>query len=279
MKARADKYENLIMDPFVSELIGGIEETIRNAGYFMMLYISRDTEKIMRRASTWNVDGLILFGMIGDDGQRVRTKYSKPIVCIDTYSLEGLKHYTNVGLEDEKGTYDMVKYMISCGHERIAFMSDNRNGVDLARFKGYRRALSEAGIKYSDDDFLMIRPQSGEIEESLEEMCKRAMDYTALMCVSDLYAVTMIAAFTDRGIRIPEGLSIAGFDDNLLGSLYRPALTTVHQDVKEKGIVAVETLLKQIHGEETEKEIILPTRLVIRDTVTKPRKSTLPRIF
>ena len=279
LKARPDKYENLIMDPFVSELIGGIEETIRNAGYYMMLYISRDTEKIMRRVSTWNVDGLILFGMIGDDGLRVRTKYKKPIVCIDTYSLEGLKHYTNIGLEDEKGTYEMVKYMISCGHERIAFLSDNKNGVDLARFNGYKRALKEAGIKFHEEDFLMIRPHSEEIEESLEELCQRVMDYTALMCVSDLYAVTMMSALTDRGIRVPEGISVAGFDDNMLGSMYRPALTTVHQDVKHKGIVAAETLLKQVKGGKTENQIILPVRLVIRDTVTKPRKSTLNRYF
>ena len=60
LKARADKYENLIMDPFVSVLIGGVEETIRNAGYFMMLYISSDTTEIMRHVSTWNVDGAVV---------------------------------------------------------------------------------------------------------------------------------------------------------------------------------------------------------------------------
>ena len=274
LKARADKYENLIMDPFVSELIGGIEETIRNAGYFMMLYISRDTEKIMRHVSTWNVDGLILFGMLDDDGIRVSTRYKKPIVCIDTYSIEGLKHFTNVGLDDENGTYEMVKYIISCGHKKIAFMSDNTKGVDLARLTGYKKALGEAGIEFREEDFLKIRPKSEEIDESLEEICRRALDYTAIMCVSDLYAVTLMSALQDRGIRVPEGISIAGFDDNMMGSLYRPALTTVHQDVKTKGVVAAQTLLKQIKGEETDHQITLPTRLVIRDTVTKPRKSS-----
>ena len=274
LKARVDKYENLITDPFVAELIGGIEETIRNAGYFMMIYISRDTEKIMRHVSTWNVDGLILFGMLDDDGIRVSTKYKKPIVCIDTYSMEGLKHFTNVGLDDEKGAYDMVNHIISCGHERIAFLSDNTKGVDLARLNGYKRALKEAGIEYSEKDFLKIRPASAEIEKSLDEICHRALDYTAIMCVSDLYAVTLMSALTDRGIRVPEGISVAGFDDNMMGQLYRPALTTVHQDVKKKGIVAAETLLKQLKGEKTDHQITLPTSLVIRDTVTKPRKSS-----
>ncbi|MBO4374750.1 MAG: LacI family DNA-binding transcriptional regulator [Lachnospiraceae bacterium] len=275
LKAREDKYENLIVDPFVSELIGGIEETVRNAGYFMMIYISRDTEKIMRYVSGWNVDGLILFGMLDDDGIRVSTRYKKPIVCVDTYSIEGLKHFTNVGLDDEKGTYDMVKYMTDQGHRRIAFLSDNKKGVDLARLTGYKRALKETGAEFHEEDFLQIKPAADEIEASLEEMCTRALKYTAIMCVSDLYAVTMMSALMDRGIRIPEGISVAGFDDNLLGSLYRPALTTVHQDVKKKGVVAAETLLRRLKGEETERQIILPTRLVIRDSVTKPRKLAL----
>lgn len=269
LKARADKYENLIMDPFVSVLIGGVEETIRNAGYFMMLYISSDTTEIMRHVSTWNVDGLILFGMLNDDGIRVSEKYKKPIVCIDTYSIEGLKHFTNVGLDDEQGTYDMVTYLISQGHKKIAFLSDNMNGVDLARLNGYKKALKDNNIKYSDSNFLKIRPKSDEVEYSLEEICRKARDFTAIMCVSDLYAITLMAALEDRGISVPNDISIVGFDDNMLGQLHRPALTTVHQDVKEKGIVAARTLLKHLNNQKTPNQILLPTHLVIRDTVKK----------
>lgn len=269
LKARADKYENLIMDPFVSELIGGVEETIRNAGYFMMLYISSDTTEIMRHVSTWNVDGLILFGMIGDDGIRVSEKYKKPIVCIDTYSIEGLKHFTNVGLDDEQGTYDITNYLISQGHKKIAFLSDNMTGVDYARLTGYQRALKDAGIDYLPKYFLKIRPRSEEIEDSLEEICKKTKDFTAIVCVSDLYAVTLMAALEDRGISVPDDISIVGFDDNMLGKYHRPALTTVHQDIKLKGITAADTLLKQLSGQKTPKQIQLPTKLIVRDTVKK----------
>ncbi|MCR5403292.1 MAG: LacI family transcriptional regulator [Butyrivibrio sp.] len=272
LKARADKYENLIMDPFVSVLIGGVEETIRNAGYFMMLYISSDTDEIMRHVSTWNVDGLILFGMLNDDGIRVSEKYKKPIVCIDTYSIEGLKHFTNIGLDDEQGTYDMANYLISQGHRKIAFLSDNMNGVDLARFNGYKKALKDARIRFSSTNFLKIKPRADEIEESLDEICGRSDEFTAIMCVSDLYAVTLIAALTDRGISVPEDISIVGFDDNMLGQLHRPALTTVHQDVKAKGVTAAATLLKQLSGQKTPNQIKLPAHLVIRDTVKNINK-------
>ena len=272
LKARPDKYENLIMDPFVSVLIGGIEETIRNAGYFMMLYISSDTDEIMRHVSTWNVDGLILFGMINDDGIRVSEKYKKPIVCIDTYSLEGLKHFTNVGLDDEQGSYDIVNYLISQGHRRIAFLSDNQSGVDFERLKGYKSALKDAGIAYRETNFLKIRPRTEEIQESLEEICERSKEFTAIVCVSDLYAVTLMSALSDKGIKVPRDISIVGFDDNMLGQLYRPALTTVHQDVKAKGTTAADTLLKQLRGEKTPNQIKLPTSLIIRDSVSNITK-------
>ncbi len=267
LKARADKYENLLMDPFVSELIGGIEESIRNAGYFMMLYISSDTDEIMRHVSTWNVDGLLLFGMIDDDGIRVSEKYKKPIVCIDTYSIEGLKHFINVGLNDRQGCFDMVNYMIKQGHKKIAFLSDNMKGVDYERFSGYKYALEGNGIHFEEDWFLQIKPRTDEIETSLEELCHRAEEFDAIMCVSDLYAVQLMCALEDRGFSIPDDISIAGFDDTLLGQLHRPALTTVHQNVKDKGIVATNTLLQRIRGEKTPKQIQLPTELIILDTV------------
>ena len=267
LKARADKYENLLMDPFVSELIGGIEESIRNAGYFMMLYISSDTDEIMRHVSTWNVDGLLLFGMIDNDGIRVSERYKKPIVCIDTYSIEGLKHFINVGLNDRQGCFDMVNYMIKQGHKKIAFLSDNMKGVDYERFSGYKYALEGNGIHYEENWFLQIKPRSDEIESSLEEICHRAEEFDAIMCVSDLYAVQLMCALEDRGFSIPDDISIAGFDDTLLGQLHRPALTTVHQNVKKKGIVATNTLLQRIRGEKTPKQIQLPTELIIRDTV------------
>ena len=78
--------DNILSDPFVAEMIGGIERAVREAGYYMMLYISDDIAEIIQHISIWNVDGLILFSMMDDDGNRVAAKYHKPIVCIDTYS-------------------------------------------------------------------------------------------------------------------------------------------------------------------------------------------------
>ena len=128
-------------------------------------------------------------------------------------------------------------------------------------------ALKDAGIKYKSSNFLKIRPREEDIEESLDEICREIPKFTAIVCVSDLYAVTLMAALEDRNVKVPDDISIVGFDDNMLGKYHRPALTTVHQDVKTKGVVAADTLLKQLAGENTPNQIQLPTHLVIRDTV------------
>ena len=270
MKTQDYKYPNLMKDPFVSEMIGGIEKVIRTEGYFMMLYISNDIAEIMRHVSTWNADGLLLYDMLDDDGDRISRRYKKPVVCIDTYSEEGNEGFCNVGLDDEEAAFCMTRYLLENGHRRIAFLADNRIGVDLRRFRGYRRALREAGVEYSDRNFCLLRPEPEERERSLDKICENLREYSAVFCVSDYYACMLMSALRDRNILVPDDISVAGFDDNDYAKLYRPALTTVHQDAEEKGAAAARMLIGLIRGEEPSSgQILLPFELKIRDSVKK----------
>ena len=251
---------NILSDPFVADMIGGIEKAVREAGYYMMLYISDDIAEIIQHISIWNVDGLI----------RVAAKYHKPIVCIDTYSSKNNDDFVNVGLDDEKDAYEAVKYLINNGHRKIGFVTDNRVGVDAQRFWGYRRALAESGIEYSDKNLFFLKPSGEFANRNIEKLCGKAKDYTALFCCSDIFAAVMMTALKERGFRIPEDISIMGFDDNLYSRICTPRLTTVHQDADEKGRVAAQTLVGMITGKgPASKKIQLETRLVIRDSVRK----------
>lgn len=271
LKATPEKSGNLIKDPFFSVVIGAIERQIRLAGYYMMLYISEDTDEIIRQASSWNVDGLIVVGMVDDDGRWVEERFKKPVVCVDNCSEEGLKHFVNIGLEDEQGGYLAARHLTELGHRKIAFLTNVLGAVEMARLRGFRRALSEAGIGYQDKDCLMINLFHDQFEDSLNEVCGRLGEYTAVFCVSDLLAVGLMAALSDRGIRVPEDISVVGFDDIFLGRMHRPSLTTVHQDVEEKGAAAVRALIGMLRGEEvTSRDIRLPVRLEIRQSTGAP---------
>lgn len=186
-------------------------------------------------------------------------------------------NYVNIGLEDEDGAYKMAHYLLKMGHRRIAFLADNMEGVDYTRYLGYQRALEEYGMEIQEKDLLIFHPGMVERESSLQELYYKSKDYTAFMCCSDYYAVLLMNYFMDRGIRIPEDLSITGFDDNLMSRIIRPALTTVGQDVTKKGNLAVDYMLKMIQGIEfSEWDVKLPTEIVIRDSVRaiKPQEDT-----
>ena len=272
LKATPEKSGNLIRDPFFSVVIGAIEREIRLAGYYMMLYISDSTDEIIRQASSWNVDGLIVVGLVEDDGRWVDDRFKKPVVCIDNMSEEGPEHFANIGLEDEKGGYLAAKHLTELGHRKIAFLTNVFGAVELARFRGFCRALAEAGIAYKREDALMLSSWDDRIEASLGELCARLREYTAVFCVSDLFAVELMAALADRDVRIPEEISVVGFDDIFLGRVHRPALTTVHQDVEEKGAAAVRTLIGMLKGETPEnRDIRLPVRLEVRQSTGAPR--------
>ena len=271
-------YMNILADPFVSEMLGGIEETVRKAGYFLMLYISDDINDIIRQISTWNVDGLLLFWMMDEDAIKISRKFKKPMAFIDTYmSKETIRElgdrYANIGLEDEQGTYDAVSYMVKLGHKKIGFLSDNSVGVDGNRYKGYIRALEDAGIKYKEEYRFWLDTTEEGIDESLEKLAKQAEKVTAIFCCSDNFAALMVNACERHGLHVPEDISIMGFDDILIGRLFRPPLTTMHQDIHYKGVLATSTLIDMIQKKPVKnREIILKTRLIERESVADIRK-------
>lgn len=270
IKGRKDKYENIIADPFFSILIGAIEAEIRARGYFMMIYTSDDVNEILRYVSVWNVDGLILVGMLHDDFAKIKSKYKKSVILIDSYAPRNVADYVNIGLEDKKGSYEMTKFLLENGHRKIAFLADNMEGVDYHRYRGHQKAMSEYGIKTKEKDLIIIRPGMLEREANMREIYRMSKNYTAFMCCSDYYAAVLMRYLRSRGVRIPEDLSFTGFDDIMLASMISPPLTTVKQDINAKGKLAVQYLVDMIQGKTPEKKSIrLPVKIVVRDSVKK----------
>ena len=260
--------QNLIKDAFTSELLGAVERAVKDAGYFLMIYISDEITETLNYIATWNVDGLIVLGLMNDDCIQVRDKCKKPLVFIDSYFFEEIMNYCNIGLEDEKGAYEMTKYLIDQGHRRIAFVSDTCVAVERERFHGYRKALKDAAITYHDEDFLFLNNLENENENGLKRILSLTKTYTAFECSADFHAARVINYFNDHGVKVPEDASVTGFDDNFYSKFVRPQITTVHQNPELKGRLAVELLVEQIKNHDTDKKkVILPVELKIRDSV------------
>lgn len=257
----------VIANSFYANIIGTLEKCIRNAGYYMMLYSSEDIEEIFRIFAAWNVDGLLVVSFQENDYQKLRQLLGKPVVGIDLYGI-GKEPVYNVGLDDEAGGYQMTKFLLERGFRKIKFLLNRDIGVDHLRWRGYRQALFENGITYKNEDLILVSDYRDKRIQEYNKFRNFLNQDVALFFASDFYAIEFMGYFQSRGIRIPEQISVAGFDDDEYAEIVHPRLTTVHQPMAKKAEYAFEILLHLLKDEPVEKSnVILPTQLSIRKSV------------
>lgn len=259
---------NMMEDPFHSSAIGVIESKLRENGYYLMLRTVKTTDELVNFLQNWNVDGLFLTGIFNDTFFDALSTSAVPTVLIDSYVRQ--KNIYNVGLEDFNGSYLATTYLIEKGHRHIAYASPlmKDGGVLQERFLGYKAALTKHGIPF-DPSVLF------EYEMDSVTSCHAAADaiashggITGLVTSADQLAIGIISGLHARGIRVPEDISVMGFDDIPMCQMITPPLSTIHQDMNLKAQKAVEFMLQLLDGEIPEQSnIILPVYLTERESV------------
>ena len=262
-KGNASSFE----DPFVSAMLGNLEYQIREHGYYMMLVARHEQDVFMQQALGWNFDGMIAMALKEKEIAELSERLGKPLVTIDQYLPPELG-VSSITMEDCGGANQMSQYLIGKGHKKFLFLSDCDLGVDHYRWLGVRQAMEEAGIEDIESRHIVIPWNPEQREKAYEEMLPFFKKQTALFFSSDYYALEASNFLQNRGIKVPEEISIAGFDDVTYATLARPKLTTVHQMVDGKARRAVEVLMHLIQDEPVQKDIPpLPTTLVERESV------------
>lgn len=262
-KGNASSFE----DPFVSAMLGNLEYQIREHGYYMMLVARHEQDDIMQQALGWNFDGMIAMALKEKEIAELSERLGKPLVTIDQYLPPELG-VRSITMDDRGGAYQMSQYLIGKGHKKFLFLSDCDLGVDHYRWLGVRQAMEEAGIEDFESRHIVIPWNPEQREKAYEEMLPFFKKQTALFFSSDYYALEASNFLQNRGIKVPEEISIAGFDDVTYATLARPKLTTVYQMVDGKARRAVEVLMHLIQDEPVQKDIPpLPTTLVERESV------------
>ena len=262
-KGNASSFE----DPFVSAMLGNLEYQIREHGYYMMLVARHEQDDLMQQARGWNFDGMIAMALKEKEIAELSERLGKPLVTIDQYLPPELG-VRSITMDDRGGAYQMSQYLIGKGHKKFLFLSDCDLGVDHYRWLGVRQAMEEAGIEDFESRHIVIPWNPEQREKAYEEMLPFFKKQTALFFSSDYYALEASNFLQNRGIKVPEEISIAGFDDVTYATLARPKLTTVHQMVDGKARRAVEVLMHLIQDEPVQKDIPpLPTTLVERESV------------
>lgn len=262
-----DENSNFMEDPFHSSSIGTIENILRKNGYYLMLRTVKTADELVTFLQNWNVDGLFFTGIFKDKFFEAIDGLNIPVVLIDSYVHP--PHICNVGLEDFTGSYQATCHLIENGHRNIGFASPSikDGGVLQERFLGYKAALAEHGIPFRKEH---IFQQEMDIEscEIVSQNIIQFPELTALVVTADIMAAGIIRGLRANGKRVPEDISVVGFDDINLAQLITPPLTTIHQDMNLKGRLAVDYMLQLLEGNQPENtNITLPTKLIVRQSV------------
>ena len=261
-------------NPFFAELARLVEEDGFRAGYTTIL--GNSTEQPVRERQyvetllSKRVDGLILAPTRHDNGglQRLVRAARIPIVFVDRdVDVPGVD---KVLYDTENGGYAAGRHLLELGHERIACIAGPSELSSVrARATGLRRALDEAGIELRSDWVAEADLQYAGGREATARLLAADDGFTAVFAANDLMAVGAIRELTARGIRVPDDVSVVGFDDAPLAVMVSPTLTTVRQPLAEMATIAVSLLLARVEdGDRPLERRVIPTELLVRESTT-----------
>jgi len=258
----------LFNNNFYSEIVGSIEYYARLEGYHVIISATDADESYFNLARKRNLDGIIIIGVYPDQFFYDIKKTQIPIVLVDSYFQDHYFH--SIQINDQYGGYIAAKHLLEKGHRKIGIFTGciKESGVVKKRFDGYTDALKEYGLPVNPDYIFEGTVDFDSGLKLVDEMAKRKTDITAIFCTADILAIGAMKGLHNKGIKIPDEISIIGFDDLVISQYVSPSLTTVHQNISKKGEEAVRLLFNSINGTQPGKqEIILPISIVERDSV------------
>ncbi|MCL2462382.1 MAG: substrate-binding domain-containing protein [Defluviitaleaceae bacterium] len=237
--------------PFFQELIEGIESKSQNNGYgFVIKYAYADSLNFLdfqREIINQNIDGILLLATEMDEATLRRFLEMKiPLVVVDAYFLGVPAEY--VVINNVLGGYLATRRLLEAGHTEVGYLKSSYMIQNFnERFDGFTKALAEFKMTPDDNYILHLGPSAeSSYENTLAYLEKGVKLPTAFFADNDLIAFGAMSAFKEKSIRIPEDVSIVGFDDMPLCAFSEPSLTTVRVNKQIFGEFAVQRLLEQI---------------------------------
>lgn len=265
-------------NPFFGEVVKGVERSCYHRGYNLILCNTEgDNQRMKASINTLlqkRVDGLLLMcSTLEGERLDVFDRYPDiPVVVMDW----GPILFASDKIQDNslQGGYMAAKHLIECGHKEIGCITGPliRHQAQM-RYEGYKRALAEAGIAINPDWIVESDFECEGGYQAFEKLYERGKLPSSLFVCNDMMAMGVIQAASQRGLRVPDDLSLIGYDDVHIAKFMTPALTTIHQPKYRLGKAAVDTLLYRLENPDTTAQVVqLEPTLVVRSSVCSLNK-------
>jgi DNA-binding LacI/PurR family transcriptional regulator len=268
-----------LSDNYATQVLAGVEETLIEEGYFYLTASHRRKpdliEEYPRLLMDRSVEGFIVIDTV------LEKSLSLPVVVVAGHrKIEGV---TNVVLDQKRAAELALRHLYQLGHRKIAFMrggshssdADDRWNCLMAVARDLKIAvLPELCVSL---ELRVSTPELGFVPTN--ELLNRGVDFTALVCFNDIAAIGAIRALMNHGLRVPEDVSIVGFDDIQGAAYHNPSLTTIRQPLTEMGAVSARILLQRIRGQASFPDVVpIHPELIIRESTCPPNpRRTRPR--
>lgn len=262
-----------LANSYVADMVRGIEEVGKMYNYDILLcstYGDKEAElKYIQLLNRKQVEGMILISdTINEEIDDKISDYDIPFVYLSRYS--NFDKYPTVSVDNHYASYEMTKYIINKGHTDIGFIGylKDEKSTQIEKVEGFIKAMEEEEL----DSSVIYETEGIEVKNGYEVVDRLLKDnqITALVCSNDELAIGVMNYCYDKGIRVPEDISIVGFGDVPTASVIRPRLTTIKEPFYDIGAVAIRKIIKELNKEDAgEKHVKLPYQIQDRDSCKK----------
>lgn len=272
-----EQYESL---PFFMELIHNLDKQIGSSGYSLLvssISIESLQEEVSRLEQEQKSAGILLLGTnLTPEQINLVADIQPNIVVLDT-CFETLD-VNFVVMNNVYGAYQAGQYLMELEHQQIGYVGSNTRMYNFdMRKKGFLQALTENGLKIAESNYFSLSPTVISSQDAFKEKINKRMGQlpTALFCEADYMAISVIKSLTELGIKVPEDISVIGFDNIFESQVITPELTTIHVKKDRIALLSVEKLIRQIENNDTDKiKLFVDTELIERNSCTVNKETT-----
>lgn len=271
-----------IRDMYFAKVIYTVERCFKDFGYNVILSNTggepEEKKKYIQVMLEKQVDGLILVGSVFKE--RTGNKHilaagkSVPVVLVNSF-LPGENIYS-ILCDDAQGIEQAVDYLVRMGHKKIYYFIDTKSYSGLAKLEGFRRGMKKNSL---DDTSILKIPRSLEGgEKAVFRLHEGEKEFSAIITGEDLTAAGAVKALTKLGFRIPEDVSVIGYNNSIMATITIPELTSVDNMAEAMAVGAVQTLYNVLQGIQVAQKTILTPSLVIRESTGKAPAGSAARV-